>query len=108
MRNRDRWMLLIVFAVTSLGVAVVVASGGATPSAQTSSAAPMTNGDVIRMVSAKLGDAIVVSAIENAPLKTFDLGVDGLIALKQAGVSDAVIAAMQKAAGAGTRRSAAG
>src|SRR5687768_14407908 len=66
----------------------------AKPGAQT--AAPLTNADVIRMVAAKLGDTVIITAIEKAPGRTFDLSVDGLIALKQAGVSDAVIVAMQK------------
>jgi len=55
----------------------------------------MTNADVIKMVAAKLSDDIIISAIASAPKKNFDLGADGLIALKRAGASDAVVAAMQ-------------
>lgn len=60
----------------------------------------MTNADVVRMVSAKLSDAVVIKAIEGANQRRFDLSPTALIELKNAGVSDGVILAMQGAAGA--------
>ena len=53
-------------------------------------AAPMTNDDVIKMVKGGLGEATVVQAI-NAADPAFDTSPDGLVRLKQGGVSDAVI-----------------
>jgi len=53
-------------------------------------AAPMTNDDVIKMVKGGLGDATVLQAIEGAE-PAFDTSPDGLVKLKQGGVSDAVI-----------------
>lgn len=53
-------------------------------------AAPMTNDDVIKMVKGGLGEATVVQAI-NAAEPAFDTSPDGLVRLKQGGVSDAVI-----------------
>jgi outer membrane lipoprotein SlyB len=53
-------------------------------------AAPMTNDDVIRMVKGGLGEATVIQAI-NAGEPGFDTSPDGLVRLKQGGVSDAVI-----------------
>lgn len=53
-------------------------------------AAPMTNDDVIKMVKGGLGDATVLQAIEGAE-PGFDTSPDGLVKLKQGGVSDAVI-----------------
>ena len=53
-------------------------------------AAPMTNDDVIRMVKGGLGEATVIQAIDAAE-PNFDTSADGLIRLKQGGVSDAVI-----------------
>lgn len=53
-------------------------------------AAPMNNDDVIKMVKGGLGDATVLQAIEGAEAG-FDTSPDGLIRLKQGGVSDAVI-----------------
>lgn len=53
-------------------------------------AAPMTNDDVIKMVKGGLGDATVLQAIEGAEAG-FDTSPDGLIKLKQGGVSEAVI-----------------
>lgn len=56
---------------------------------------PMTNGDVMKLAKAGLGDAVIVAAIREAKTLRFDISIDGLVALKQAGVSDAVIAVMQ-------------
>lgn len=53
-------------------------------------AAPMTNDDVIKMVKGGLGEATVIQAIDAAEAG-FDTSPDGLVKLKQGGVSDAVI-----------------
>jgi outer membrane lipoprotein SlyB len=53
-------------------------------------AAPMSNDDVIRMVRGGLGETTVIQAID-AAAPAFDTSPDGLIRLKQGGVSDAVI-----------------
>ncbi len=53
-------------------------------------AAPMTNDDVIKMVKGGLGEATVIQAI-NAADAGFDTSPDGLVKLKQGGVSDTVI-----------------
>ena len=53
-------------------------------------AAPMTNEDVIKMVKGGLGEATVIQAIEAAEAG-FDTSPDGLVKLKQGGVSDTVI-----------------
>jgi hypothetical protein len=57
----------------------------------------ITNADVIRMVAAKLGDAVITQAIEVAKERRFDLRPSALIELKKAGVSDAIILVMQNA-----------
>lgn len=54
------------------------------------SAAPMTNADVIKMVKGGLGEATVLQAIDAAEA-AFDTSPDGLVMLKGGGVSDAVI-----------------
>ena len=56
----------------------------------------MTNADVIQMVSAALSEQVIITSIRQAPAKDFDLTPNGLIALKKAGVSDAVISVMQE------------
>jgi hypothetical protein len=61
--------------------------------AQTQAAMPLTNDDVIKMVQAKLGDAVIVAKIKSSACK-FDSSTDALIKLKAAGVSDAILAAM--------------
>lgn len=53
----------------------------------------LTNADVIRLVQAGLADATIIEKITTARC-AFDLDTDGLINLKQAGVSDAIITAM--------------
>lgn len=53
-------------------------------------AAPMTNDDVIRLVRGGLGEATVLQAIDSSA-PAFDTSADGLIRLKQGGVSDTVI-----------------
>lgn len=53
-------------------------------------AAPMTNDDVIKMVRGGLEESTVIQAID-ASAPAFDTSPDGLIRLKQGGVSDTVI-----------------
>jgi hypothetical protein len=63
----------------------------------TSPATPkMTNDEVIQLVSAGLSEQVVATSIRHASNKGFDLTTTGLIALKKAGVSDALIAVMQE------------
>ncbi len=52
-----------------------------------------TNDSVIKMVKAGMSDSILISSIDSQP-SHFSLSANDLIALKQAGVSDAVMAAM--------------
>ena len=56
----------------------------------------MTNADVVEMVAARLSDQVITTSIRQAPAKNFDLTPTGLIALKKAGVPDAVILVMQE------------
>jgi len=53
----------------------------------------LNNDSVIKMVKAQLSDDVIVATI-NASSGAYDTSPDGLIALKQAGVSDKVIAAI--------------
>ena len=57
--------------------------------------APLTNADVTALVSAKLGDGVILAKI-SASRCSFDTSTAGIIALKDAGVSDPVIAAMAR------------
>jgi hypothetical protein len=65
-------------------------------SARAQAAPPLTNDDVIKMVQAKLPDAVVVAKIKSSPCK-LDTSADTLIKLRQAGLSDAVMQAMVEA-----------
>lgn len=55
----------------------------------------LTNADIIDMSKAGLADDIIVAEIRKAKTRAFDLSVRGLIALRTAKVSDAVIRYMQ-------------
>lgn len=55
---------------------------------------PLTNQDVVKMTSARLGEDLVVAKIKQASSVEFALDVDALVALRKAGVSEKVIQAM--------------
>lgn len=56
----------------------------------------LTNNDIVKMARVKLGDGIIISKIKASP-PNFDMSVNALVKLKEAGVSDAVIQAMNDA-----------
>ena len=66
----------------------------------------LTNDSIVKMVKAQLSDDVIVSTIKSQ-LCIFRLGVDDLVALKQAGVSDKVIGAMVDRSNAGAAAGAA-
>jgi S1-C subfamily serine protease len=55
---------------------------------------PLSNDDVIGMVSVGLSDEVIIEKIHSAPSTNFDTSLDGLKSLKQAKVSDAVLKTM--------------
>jgi len=54
----------------------------------------MTNEDVTAMVSLGLTDEVIIDKIRAAGANRFDTSIEGMTALKQAKVSDAIIRAM--------------
>jgi hypothetical protein len=60
------------------------------------STSTMTNNEVIQLVKAGLSEQVVITSIRQAPTKDFDLTPTGLIALKKAKISDAIIVVMQE------------
>jgi hypothetical protein len=70
-------------------------------------AAPgMTNRDVIQLVQAKISDDVIITKIRQSKTR-FDTSTQGLVALKQAGVSDQLISVMVNAGEAATNTGAA-
>jgi hypothetical protein len=64
-------------------------------------AAPgMTNRDVIQLVKAKISDDVIITKIKQSKTR-FDTSTQGLVALKEAGVSDQLISVMVNAGSAG-------
>src|SRR6266550_2368387 len=55
---------------------------------------PLSNKDVIEMVSIGLSDEVIIEKIRSVKLTNFDTNVEGLRVLKAARVSDAVLKAM--------------
>jgi hypothetical protein len=68
-------------------------AGGAAKAPAKPVSAAMTNRDVIQLVKAKISDDIIITKINQSKTR-FDTSTDGLVALKQAGVSDQLIAVM--------------
>ncbi len=73
-------------------LAILAGSLAARANAQ-SAAQALTNDDVIKMVSAKLSDTVVISKIKASACR-FDTGPDALVNLKKSGASDSVIEAI--------------
>ena len=59
----------------------------------TSNAAPLTNEDIVRLTEAGFGNAVILAKIEGTPA-SFDVSVDALVALKEEGVGEDILAAM--------------
>ena len=57
---------------------------------------PLTNDDVLKLVKQGFGDDVIVAMIE-ANDTAFDVSIGGLTALKDAGISNAIMSAMLKA-----------
>jgi hypothetical protein len=53
----------------------------------------MTNQDVVKLVKAQVSEDLIVAKIRQSKTK-FDMSTDGIVALKEAGVSDRLIAVM--------------
>jgi hypothetical protein len=56
---------------------------------------PMTNEDVIKLVDAGIGEDVIIAKVRASECR-FQLEADDLVALKKAGVSDRVLAAMME------------
>jgi hypothetical protein len=85
---RPSWALRL-FALAALLATSLAAFGQAKQH-------PLTNGDVVKMVKNGFADDVVVAMVE-ANDTDFDVSMDGITALKQAGISDKVLGAMLKA-----------
>jgi hypothetical protein len=58
----------------------------------------MSNADVITMVTGKVSDGVILTAIHNATASAFDVTSKGLVSLKSNGVKDKIVVAIQRAA----------
>ncbi len=69
------------------------------PARPASKEKPLTNDAVVAMVKADLGDDLVIAKIQQAPSEALDVSAEALVALRQQGVSKAVLDAMIRRAG---------
>jgi hypothetical protein len=94
-RNYERLMAPAAgLAPAAAPVAAPPHAAAAQPAAYAAPAAEvLTNASVISMTAAGLGDAIIVQKIRTSPTR-FDTSTDRLIALRKAGVSEKVMAAV--------------
>jgi len=87
-----------------MAVLVAIVSVAFSLSAQQAQKAPLTNGDIVKMVQAGLSESVVVATIQANPAD-YDTSPNGLIALQKAGVTqnevNAMVAAQQGANGSG-------
>lgn len=84
---------------TAVTLALLAMCGQPFASAQESQV--LTNADIIKMVQVKLGADVIVQQIRDNPGR-YSLTTNSLVQLKQAGVPDKVIAAMQSKRSKGT------
>jgi len=55
---------------------------------------PLDNAEIIKLKALNMGDAVIIGKIKSAKEVKFETSTDDLVKLKEAGISDAVIAAM--------------
>lgn len=89
MRSLSRYALILALSALSVG-----ALGQPAPSTSSKAETPLSNSDVIKLNKLGLGDDVVIAKVNQAANVTFDLSTDGLVQLKSAGVSGAIITAM--------------
>jgi len=90
----NRLTLLIFFLSAAAASAAPLPQTSVTQPAAAKEEAPLSNKDVVKLAKLGLGDAVVIAKINQAAGVDFDLTTDGLVQLKQAGVSGPIIAAM--------------
>ena len=87
-----KWTLLAVAGLTLLSSFDVVAQQVSSRDLPQASPAPMTNADVIALVTAEIPDDLILAKIHAAGKQTsFDTSIAGIKALRQSGVSTHVI-----------------
>jgi len=93
-------------AAQQSGAPKAAAPKAATQTGAKPAAPGMTNRDVIQLVQAKISDDVIITKIRQSKTR-FDTSTQGLVALKQAGVSDQLISMMMNAGGAAANTGAA-
>jgi len=90
--NRLVLIVLLASAITASAAPLTQASPAQAEAAKQE--VPLSNKDVIKLAKLGLGDEVVIAKIKQATNVALDVTTDGLIQLKQAGVSGPIISAM--------------
>lgn len=91
---RDKKLAELKEKWASGGTAETSSSPTAPPAKTASVDRPLSNADIINMTTAGLDEALIISKIEKSSAEALDSSPDGLVALKKAGVTKAVITAV--------------
>jgi hypothetical protein len=91
---KQRVLLLFVGLATAAMISAQSSPGVPLQTSPAKQEAALANKDVIKLIKLDLGDDVVIAKIKQASAVDFDLTTDGLVQLKQAGVSGRVISAM--------------
>ena len=94
--QRFAFACLVSCAMTSGLPGLAQIASAQTPPAQTAPVEVLTNETIAKMAELNLGDGLIVSKIKTSN-GSFQTGIDDIMKLKAAGVSDAVIQAMVEA-----------
>jgi hypothetical protein len=84
----------------SFALALLLAAASALAQQTTQNEAPLTNKDVLQMISMGLSEGVIVDKIHATKATNFDISMDALKSLKDAKVPDAVVHAMIQASSA--------
>ncbi len=82
---------------TSFALALLPGAASALAQQTTQNEAPMTNKDVLQMISMGLSEGVIVDKIHATKATNFDISMDTLKSLKDAKVPDALVQAMIQA-----------
>src|SRR5262245_26831077 len=85
---------MLKLTITARLVLAVIVTLNSWTFAQAPTSQALTNDDIVKMVRAQLSPNIIIATIDSANFN-FDLSAAGLIGLKESGVEDRIIEAMQ-------------
>jgi hypothetical protein len=100
-----KWFMIMLLLLGLCALVTLAQESGTSPPANTTptsvskpTPSAITNEDVIKLAKLGFGDDVIIAKIQGAAFVSFKLETDDLVALKESGVSQPIIAAMIKKA----------